>query len=104
MPLRYHADVAAQIPAIATKVRGWLSKATSNRRPRIHDLRHSFASIAASSGASLPLIAALLMHTQAATTQRYAHLLDDAQRAVTDRVGAIVDADNSAEIVRLRKA
>ena len=70
---------------------------------RLHDLRHSFASIAASSGASLPLIGALLGHTQASTTQRYAHLFDDAQRAVADRVGAIVDAAENAEVVALRK-
>jgi integrase len=47
---------------------------------RVHDLRHSFASYLASSGASLPLIGALLGHTQAQTTARYAHLLDDPQR------------------------
>ena len=57
---------------------------------RIHDLRHSYASILASSGLSLPLIGALLGHTQAATTQRYAHLLDDPLRAATERVGELV--------------
>ncbi len=57
---------------------------------RIHDLRHSYASILASGGASLPLIGALLGHTQAQTTLRYSHLLDDALRAATERVGAIV--------------
>jgi integrase len=57
---------------------------------RIHDLRHTYASILASAGLSLPVIGALLGHTQAATTQRYAHLLDDPLRAATERVGAIV--------------
>ena len=57
---------------------------------RIHDLRHTYASILASSGLSLPIIGALLGHTQAATTQRYAHLLDGALRAATERAGAIV--------------
>jgi integrase len=41
---------------------------------RIHDLRHNFASILASNGASLPMIGAMLGHTQAETTARYAHL------------------------------
>ena len=41
---------------------------------RIHDLRHAFASLAASSGHSLPMIGAVLGHTQAATTHRYSHL------------------------------
>lgn len=70
---------------------------------RMHDLRHSFASMLASGGASLPLIGALLGHTQAATTARYAHLLDDPQRAAADRVGALLNAAEtgaSAEVIR----
>jgi integrase len=57
---------------------------------RLHDLRHTHASILASLGMSLPIIGALLGHTQAATTQRYAHLLDDPLRAAVDRLGAVV--------------
>ena len=53
---------------------------------RLHDLRHSFASIAVSSGASLPMVGALLGHRDAATTQRYAHLSDDPVRSVSDAV------------------
>lgn len=41
---------------------------------RIHDLRHSFASIGAGAGLGLPVIGALLGHADASTTQRYAHL------------------------------
>jgi integrase len=68
---------------------------------RIHDLRHTYASILASAGMSLPLIGALLGHTQAATTHRYSHLIDDALRAATERVGAIVGGAGqvSAEVV-----
>jgi integrase len=54
---------------------------------RLHDLRHSFASIAVSGGASLPIIGALLGHAHSATTQRYAHLSDDPLRAESDAVG-----------------
>jgi len=54
---------------------------------RIHDLRHSFASVAAGSGQSLPVIGALLGHTQPGTTQRYAHLAADPLRAASDAVG-----------------
>ena len=57
---------------------------------RVHDLRHTYASILASSGLSLPIIGALLGHTQAATTARYAHLTDDPLRAATERAGAII--------------
>ena len=55
---------------------------------RLHDLRHSFASVAVSGGASLPIIAALLGHANAATTQRYAHLSDDPVKSTSETVGA----------------
>ncbi len=57
---------------------------------RLHDLRHTYASMLASAGLSLPIIGALLGHTQPQTTARYAHLFDDPLRAATERVGAIV--------------
>jgi integrase len=65
---------------------------------RIHDLRHSFASQLASGGASLPLIGALLGHSNPATTARYAHLFQDPQRAAIERVGAVVDAASKASV------
>ena len=72
---------------------------------RLHDLRHSYASILASSGLSLPIIGALLGHTQAATTARYAHLLDDPLRAATERAGAFITAAGKppAEVVPLKR-
>ena len=57
---------------------------------RLHDLRHTYASMLASSGLSLPIIGALLGHTQASTTQRYSHLIVDTLRRATDQVGAMV--------------
>ena len=53
---------------------------------RPHDLRHSFASFAVSSGASLPIIGRLLGHTQVSTTSRYTHLEDEPLRTVAERV------------------
>jgi integrase len=70
---------------------------------RIHDLRHSFASHLVSAGFSLPVIGALLGHSQPVTTHRYAHLLDDPLRAATERVGAIITGKPSAEVVPLKK-
>lgn len=58
---------------------------------RIHDLRHSFAAIAAGNGASLPLIGQLLGHTQPQTTKRYAHLAAKPVRDVNDKVGATLE-------------
>ncbi|SFD29484.1 tyrosine-type recombinase/integrase [Tropicimonas isoalkanivorans] len=56
---------------------------------RIHDLRHTFASLLASGGASLSMIGKLLGHTQAKTTQRYAHL---AEQPLRDGVGFVAEA------------
>ena len=54
----------------------------------IHDLRHSFASMAVGVGMSLPMIGKLLGHTQPATTARYAHLATDPIRAASNLVGS----------------
>ncbi|NJM31503.1 MAG: site-specific integrase, partial [Rhizobiales bacterium] len=60
---------------------------------RLHDLRHSFASILVSGGASLPLIGQMLGHTQVQTTQRYAHLFDDPMRKAAEMVGTFMLPD-----------
>lgn len=57
---------------------------------RLHDLRHSFASLIASNGGSLEMIGALLGHSQPSTTKRYAHLYDDPLRQLTDGVAQAV--------------
>jgi len=44
---------------------------------RIHDLRHTYASIAVSSGMPIQMVGRLLGHSQLQTTMRYAHLADD---------------------------
>jgi integrase len=52
---------------------------------RLYDLRHTFASVAVQDGASLPIIGALLGHSQSSTTQRYAHLAESPVRKVGNR-------------------
>ena len=52
---------------------------------RLHDLRHSFASVPASGGESILIVRSLLGHTRIATTERYAHLADDPVRRAADR-------------------
>ena len=60
---------------------------------RIHDLRHTYASVGAGLGMSLPMLGRLLGHTQAATTSRYAHLAQSPVRVAADAI--------SEEIMRL---
>lgn len=60
----------------------WGRARSAARCPDVHlyDVRHTFASVAVQGGASLPMIGALLGHTQPATTQRYAHLAESPVR------------------------
>jgi integrase len=72
---------------------------------RIHDLRHSFASVGVSGGASLPIIGRLLGHTKAATTEKYSHLAADPVRAANEAVGNQIDAmlrGRKGEVVPLK--
>jgi integrase len=69
---------------------------------RIHDLRHTHASAGLGLGLSLPIIGKLLGHTQAATTQRYAHLAEGPWHKASNLIGneiaaAMGDAPPQAE-------
>jgi integrase len=64
---------------------------------RLHDLRHSFASVAAADGLSLPMIGALLGHSQPSTTARYAHLAADPLRRAADLIGSRITAAMQGE-------
>lgn len=59
---------------------------------RLHDLRHSYASLAAGRGVSLFMIGKLLGHKVPATTQRYAHLARDAIATINDELGEAMQA------------
>jgi hypothetical protein len=68
---------------------------------RIHDLRHSFASVGAGASLGLPILGKLLGHSQPATTARYAHLDADPMRRAIETVvaaiaGAMAGSQNSA--------
>jgi integrase len=57
---------------------------------RVHDLRHSYASIAVQSGASLYDVQKMLGHSSPQMTQRYSHLSDDRLRSVSNNVARAV--------------
>ena len=72
---------------------------------RIHDLRHTYASVLVSSGLSLPIIGALLGHAEVSTTARYAHLFADPLQEATNRVDTLLAAlaeDRKTEVAPLR--
>jgi integrase len=78
-------------------------KAANIEGVRVHDLRHTYASVLASSGVSLHIIGGLLGHAEPRTTARYAHLTDDSLRAATERAGHVIAGGKSAEVKPFRR-
>ena len=84
-----------------------LARAAKLKGVRIHDLRHSFASIGAGASMGLPIIGRLLGHSQPQTTAKYSHLQADPLRRAADTIGATIsaamDGKQAAEVVPLNK-
>jgi integrase len=57
---------------------------------RIHDLRHSYASVGAAGGMGLIALGKLLGHSSPSTTQRYAHLADDPLRLASEHIATVI--------------
>jgi integrase len=75
---------------------------------RLHDLRHSFASVTVAGNNSLFLLGKILGHAKAQTTEKYAHLMLDPLRAVADQTsqrlaGALKGTKATSTIVALRR-
>ena len=73
---------------------------------RVHDLRHSFASVGASAGLGLQIIGRLLGHAQPSTTARYSHLADDplrrASHVISSAIANALEGNVGAEAILLR--
>jgi integrase len=85
-----------------------VTKAAGLEGLRIHDLRHSFASIGAGASLGLPIIGKLLGHSQAATTHRYTHLDADPMKRAAETIGTTIAAAmgeaRSVDVVPMAKA
>ena len=60
---------------------------------RIHDFRHSYASMALLSGESIRAVGRLLGHEWASTTLKYAHLSDASVREAVDALGPVLSGN-----------
>jgi integrase len=98
----------AQRPIIPDKFWRAVCHAANVKDCRIHDLRHSFASVGAAAGDSLILIGKLLGHSQPSTTARYAHLGDNPVLAAADRISGSIAASmgggSAAKVIALKPA
>lgn len=66
-------------------------KAADLKTVRIHDIRHTFASVGVASGVPLIVVGKLLGHARAETTERYAHLANDHVAGANAGIGVIID-------------
>src|SRR5262249_13732715 len=105
-------DVLANLPRVGSYVIAGQAAGHNNEKPRadlnrpwralakraglqgvrIHDLRHTHASMGAGAGLGLPIIGKLLGHAQPSTTARYAHLDADPLRRASEKIGSRIAA------------
>jgi integrase len=86
---------------------GFVKETAALEGLRIHDLRHSFASVGAGASLGLPVIGKLLGHVQISTTNRYSHLGDDPLRRAAETIGSTIAAalgGNSSTVVPMVKS
>jgi len=70
----------------------------------LHGLRHTYASMLASSGqVDLYTIQKLLTHKSPVMTQRYAHLRDEALKSASTLAGQIIDAATNKNVIEIQK-
>jgi len=78
---------------VATLDRAWqrMRAEADLRDVRLHDLRHSYASLALAQGETVLTIGRLLGHRDPATTLKYTHMSDGFVREAVDIVGAALE-------------
>lgn len=97
---------ALQIAWVRIRAEAGLSGDPDKPDLRLHDLRHSFATVGVGAGQSLVIIGKMLGHAKPITTARYAHADSDPVKAATEEIGKALAAmmgnrQASAEIIEL---
>jgi integrase len=69
---------------------------------RLHDLRHTHASVGITAQLGLPIIGKLLGHARSSTTERYAHIAADPLRKASEAIGRRIAAAMGEPIKRKR--
>ena len=62
---------------------------------RLHDLRHSYASLAIMTGETVPVVGRLLGHNDSETTLKYVHLAESTARDAADMMGTFMTGRSS---------
>src|SRR5262249_42115835 len=73
------------------------------RKIRVHDLRHTYASVGAAAGLSLPVIGSLLGHRSPTSTARYAHLTQASLRQGLDAIAAALEPEGERKLPAKRQ-
>ena len=74
------------------KAWGRIRKRAGLEGVRLHDLRHSFASVGVGAGMGLQMVGKLLGHSNPTTTARYAHIANDPAKAAADRIAYTIES------------
>ena len=87
MVLQWGQDWVHSTDKVKAKVWAKVRQRAGLQSVRLHDLRHSFASVAAAGGVSMQVIGGLLGHSDVSTTSRYAHLSATPMRNAAEAIG-----------------
>ncbi|MFG3639124.1 tyrosine-type recombinase/integrase [Micromonospora sp. NPDC047762] len=74
-----------------------LLAAAGVKKVRLHDARHTAATLMVAQGVDLQVVKVILGHTDIRTTQGYAKVVDELTREATDRMGTLLMGDDVAD-------
>lgn len=75
-----------------------LLAAAGVKKVRLHDARHTAATLMVAQGVDLQVVKVILGHTDIRTTQGYAKVVDELTREATDRMGTLLMGDEGPDV------